>query len=136
MTLGLVEVWFDTKTGTYLNPMPLTSLLKQNPDRFQLHTLTFDETYKFPDGALQLLKKHGRRDLQVILTVSPVPMGATHRPMDVLVANTYSKSVLRTAAEMAVTGSDFITYFPSCESLILSDRRRAWQDDLCIRPRI
>jgi len=66
----------------------------------------------------------------VILTVSPVPLQITQRPIDVMVANTYSKSVLRTAAETAVAKLPFVTYFPSYESVTLSDRKIAWLDDL------
>jgi hypothetical protein len=130
MTLGLSEVWFDTKTGYYLNVAPRPSLVKEQPDRFRLRVLSFEEAYGFLDKTLHLLKKHGRPDLRVILTVSPVPLNVTHRPDDVIVANTYSKSVLRVAAEHALIDHPFVIYFPSYESVLLSDRRRAWEDDM------
>lgn len=130
MTLGLSEVWFDTRSGYYLNVSPRPSVLRANPERYELHVLSFEEAYRFLEDALILLKKHGPSDLRVILTVSPVPLQITQRPIDVIVANTYSKSVLRTAAETAVAKLDFVTYFPSYESVMLSDRKIAWLDDL------
>ncbi|HTK85287.1 MAG TPA: GSCFA domain-containing protein [Patescibacteria group bacterium] len=129
ITLGLVEIWYDNRTGYYLNSAPLPRMLKSDPERFRLHVLSYDEAYKYLEDALQLLKRKARTDLKVVLTVSPVPLTATHRPQDVMVANTYSKSVLRVVAETIVSRHDFVTYFPSYESIILSDRKIAWRED-------
>jgi hypothetical protein len=130
MTLGLSEVWFDTRSGYYLNVSPRPSTLRDNPGRYELHVLSFEEAYRFLEDALLLLRKHGPADLRVILTVSPVPLAVTQRPIDVMVANTYSKSVLRAAAETAVAKLPFVIYYPSYESVVLSDRKIAWLDDL------
>ncbi|MGZ8369841.1 MAG: GSCFA domain-containing protein, partial [Caulobacteraceae bacterium] len=130
ITLGLSELWFDTRSGFYLNVSPRPSMIKAEPGRFRLHVLSYGETHGYLDKALNVLRKHGHPDLQVLLTVSPVPLVATHRAMDVMVANSYSKSVLRTAAEEAVTRYPWVTYYPSYESIVLSDRRRAFIDDM------
>ncbi|MBC2776736.1 GSCFA domain-containing protein [Parasphingopyxis marina] len=129
MTLGLAEVWWDEEAQTYLNTVPLPGVMKAMPGRFSLHVLSFEECHDYLRRALDLAFKHGRDDLRVILTVSPVPMFATHRREDVLVANSYSKSVLRAVAEQIVTADQRIVYFPSYESIMLSDRRIAWMDD-------
>ncbi len=46
-----------------------------------------------------------------------------------LVANTYSKAVQRAAVEAFVRRHDNVDYFPSYESVVMSDRKRAWRDD-------
>ena len=51
----------------------------------------------------------------MILTVSPVPLIATMENRSVLVSTTYSKSVLRVAAEVVAKRYDFVAYFPSYE---------------------
>ena len=130
MTLGLSEVWFDAMSQTYLNVSPRPSMMKAEPDRFRLHVLSFEETLGYLTRAIDLLGKHGRPDQRVILTVSPVPLSATHRRQDVMVANTYSKSVLRAAAETIVSRYDHVVYFPSYESFVLTDRKLAFIDDL------
>lgn len=130
ITLGLAEVWYDTVTGYYLNDTPRPSLLRTYPGRFELHVLSFDEAHDYLERALALLKRAARADLRVILTVSPVPLAATHRPMDVMVANTYSKSVLRAVADTVCCRYDWIDYFPSYESIVLSDRSVTWEADL------
>ena len=129
MTLGVAEVWFDTVSGYYVNVAPRPSHLRAEPDRFEMHILSFDDAHDYLDRTVRLLQRHGHPDLRILLTVSPVPLTATHRDEDVIVANCYSKSALRTVAETICARYDFVTYFPSYESVTLSDRRRAWWDD-------
>jgi hypothetical protein len=130
ITLGLAEVWYDRRAGVYLNVTPRQPLQLREPDRYELRVLTFDETLHHLRQALDLIRTHGRPDVQILMTVSPVPMTQTFRPIDVAVANTYSKSVLRAAAEHAVFEYDNVHYFPSFESVTLSDRHLAWREDL------
>ncbi|UWQ19985.1 GSCFA domain-containing protein [Jannaschia sp. W003] len=130
LTLGYVEVWKDTWTGSYLNAVPRPSLIRRDPKRYELAVLDAAEATDYLMRALDILRRHGRPDMRVVLTVSPVPLSQTHRDEDVITANAYSKSVLRVAAETAVVRHDFVTYFPSYESVTHSDRQLAWQDDL------
>jgi hypothetical protein len=67
---------------------------------------------------------------RVLLTVSPVPFARTFSGTDAIIANCYSKSVLRVAAEVARNSCDWIDYYPSFESVTHSDRSIAWEDDL------
>ena len=53
--------------------------------------------------------------VRVLLTVSPVPLIATYEDRHVLVSTTYSKSVLRVAAEEVVRMNEGVDYFPSYE---------------------
>ncbi len=129
ITLGLVEVWYDTKTSYYLNSAPRPAMHRAEPDRYKLHVLSFDEIYSYLEKSIELIRKHGRDDVKIILTVSPVPLAVTHRDEDVIVANSYSKSALRTAADTIIAKYDFVSYYPSFESVSLSDRKYAWRDD-------
>ncbi len=135
MTLGLSELWFDRETGTYLNRTPPRMLVARYADRFELHVLDFHDTLRSLEASFALLKRHGRADQRVLLTVSPVPLGTTHTAGDVLVINSYSKAVLRTAAEHIAAAHDHIDYFPSYESVVMSDRAQAWEEDqVHVRP--
>lgn len=129
MTLGLSELWFDTVSGTYLNQTPLRSIVAKFPGRFELHQLGIDETLASLNLVISLLRKHCRADQRIVLTVSPVPLAHTHTADDVLVANCYSKSLLRVAAEHIAAENEHVDYFPSYESVTLSDRAHAWEDD-------
>ncbi|MEO1169874.1 MAG: GSCFA domain-containing protein [Pseudomonadota bacterium] len=130
MTLGLTELWWDEAAQTYLNTTPLPSVIKRWPDRFSFHVLDFQECADYLIEAFKIIFANARPDFQVLLTVSPVPMAATHRHLDVITANCYSKSLLRTVAEHVVSRFDNVTYFPSYETVTLSDRRISWADDL------
>jgi hypothetical protein len=130
MTLGLVESWFDTRTGYYLNVGPRPSQIRAEPERFELHVLSFEECHDFLERTIGIIRRHGRPDVRMLLTVSPVPLTNTHRDEDVIVANMYSKSVLRAVAETVVARHEFIAYYPSYESVMYSDRQRAWLDDM------
>ncbi|MBK9082848.1 MAG: GSCFA domain-containing protein [Rhizobiales bacterium] len=129
ITPGLSEVWWDRLGRCYVNTSPRLSTLHREPDRFELHVLDFNETHDNLAAAMTLIHENAEPGVQVLLTVSPVPMNPTHRAMDVMVANTYSKSLLRVAAEHVAASMDFVHYFPSYESVVMSDRSRAWRDD-------
>ena len=130
MTLGLNEVWYDLEQSLYLNTAPHARVFARYPERFELHVLDFDQTLAFMQRSIDLLAAHCRSDQQVILTVSPVPLSNTLRRDDVIVANSYSKSCLRTVAEHVCLRNPNVTYYPSYESVMMSDRKFAWEDDL------
>lgn len=129
ITLGLSEVWYDTLTKRYINFAVPKSLIAKFPDRFQVRLLDFSETMATLQEIIALLTSKCRNDQRIVLTVSPVPLTATLLPRDVIVSNAYSKSVLRTAVEHLVVIHPHIDYFSSYESIVLSDRMLAWQDD-------
>ncbi|MGI9481796.1 MAG: GSCFA domain-containing protein [Hyphomicrobiales bacterium] len=129
MTLGLIEVWFDKSSGLYLNYSPRRALVMKHPDRFELHILSYAETIEYLRKIVDLLKSACMPDQKLLLTVSPVPLTATYTGRDVLVANAVSKSVLRAAADEIVSANDHIDYFPSYESVTMSERGPAWEDD-------
>lgn len=129
MTLGLTEVWFDRTSGLYLNYSPRRALVAKYPERFELHVLSYAETLTYLRQIVDLLKQKCGSAQRIVLTVSPVPLTTTYTGRDVLVANGLSKAVLRTAAAEIIAENDHIDYFPSYESVTLSARDAAWEQD-------
>jgi tetratricopeptide (TPR) repeat protein len=129
ITLGLIEAWFDHKSGSYINAAPPKSVASADPKRFELHIQDYDQVLAELRALTVLLGQVCPADHRVILTVSPVPLEATFTQGDVAVANTYSKSVLRAAAEAIISEYDHVEYFPSYESVILSERALAFTED-------
>jgi tetratricopeptide (TPR) repeat protein len=129
MTVGLAEAWFDRETGLYLNAAPPAWARKLFPHRFEFHLLDHDEILKGLEQVRDLLVRHGRPDLDMLVTVSPVALATTFTGEDIIVANAYMKSALRSAIEVFARSHERVDYFPSYESVTLSDYRRAWQDD-------
>jgi hypothetical protein len=78
------------------------------------------------DRIHRLLSEHGHPQLEILVTVSPVPLDATFTGADVVTANSYSKSVLRAAASEWSQNHRNISYFPSYEIVMNSARDRAW----------
>jgi hypothetical protein len=130
ITLGLVEVWRDVQTDVYINYTPLPALLKTQPGRYEFHLTSFTENWANLEAIHALLSRYGHPELRIVVTVSPVPLQTTFSKMDVVVANTYSKSLLRTVAQEWAAAHDNVDYFPSYEIVQNSDRAAVWQPDL------
>lgn len=129
VTLGYVETWFDTKLSIYLNTSPPLALVNAEPDRFEFRVLSYEDVLACLHDIRTLLEKHMTKPLRMLLTVSPVPLLSTFRDMDVLIANTYSKSVQRAAIDAFVRDTTNIDYFPSYEFVTLSNPKAAWKSD-------
>jgi hypothetical protein len=127
--LSDVEVWFDKRTNLYLNTAPSQTVIAQFHDRFEFHVLDRIEVERLLGNMLDLVRLRGPLDHRIIFTISPIPIPRTYRPLDVIVANFYSKSVLRTAIEHVITGNDHIDYFPCLEIVFHSDDASIWQED-------
>lgn len=130
ITLGLVEVWLDLQADVYLNRTPVRSLRMTQPDRYEFHLTSFAENWTNLEAIYALLSRYGHPDVHIVITVSPVPLMTTFSTMDVVVANTYAKSLLRAVAQEWAAAHDNVDYFPSYEIVLNSDRAAAWQADL------
>ena len=113
VTLGLVEAWFDEETGLFLNRMPTRRDIRRHPERYSFHRLGVSDALPLLDRAFGGLIDAGVE--RVLLTVSPVPLGTTFTGGDVVVANSFSKSVLRVCAEELSQKYPQVDYFPSYE---------------------
>lgn len=126
LTLGYVETWFDRVTGLYLNVAPPPVLIAAHPGRFEFRVLGYRDVLDALERIHDLLLRHRRAPLRMLITVSPVPLNSTFRDQDVLVANAYSKSVQRAAIDQFLVGREGVDYFPSYEFVTLSAPAAAW----------
>lgn len=129
ITLGLVESWYDKEKGIYLNISPHKITVKNNPDRYELHVLSYEQIMSCLESIYLTLKENAEIDQNILITVSPVPLHATHRNQDVLQANCYSKSVLRAAVEAFAMLNPSVAYFPSYEMVTLTSPEMVWKGD-------
>jgi len=130
LTLGLVEVWRDIEADVYLNHTPIPSLLRTQRQRYEFHLTSFAQNLANLEATHALLSRYGHPDLRIVVTVSPVPLLNTFSTMDIVVANTYAKSLLRTVAQEWAAVHENVDYFPSYEIVLNSDRAAVWQADL------
>jgi len=130
ITLGLVEVWRDKLADVFINTAPIPVAQCSHPDRYELHVTNFAQNFSNLERIHALLSQFGHADVQIVVTVSPVPLMATFSGEDVVLANTYSKSLLRTVAQEWAAAHKNVHYFPSYEIVQNSDRLVTWEEDL------
>ena len=141
VTLGLAEVWRDVQTDVFVNCTPLAvaytlkpsaapSLFTPEPDRYEFHLTNFAENWANLEAIYALLSRYGHPDFHIVVTVSPVPLMNTFSTMDIVVANTWAKSLLRAVAQEWAGAHPNVDYFPSYEIVQNSDRAAVWERDL------
>src|SRR6266568_9388137 len=130
ITLGLVEVWRDCEVDVYTNSTPARSVLKTQPKRYEFHVTSFAQNWANLEAIHALLTRYCHPEVRIVITVSPVPLMATFSKMDVVVANTYGKSLLRAVAQEWAATHVNVDYFPSYEIVQNSTRAAVWERDL------
>ncbi len=128
LTLGLIEAWVHKPTGFTAN-FVAPKLLVRNADEFEFRLVGFAETIACLEGIRALLGRHNPKPVQLVVTVSPVPLSSTFTEKDIIVANGDSKSTLRAAAAEFSAQHDDVHYFPSYEMVINSAPQLAWRPD-------
>lgn len=130
LTLGLAEVWRDVQADVFVNCTPIPSLFKTKPDRYEFHLTSFAENLANLEAIHALLSRYGHPDFHIVVTVSPVPLMNTFSTMDIVVANTWAKSLLRAVAQEWASAHPNVDYFPSYEIAQNSDHTAVWERDL------
>jgi hypothetical protein len=130
-TLGLTECWMSRTDGAVFPLCPGVEGGKFIPDQHVFHNQDVSEVVADMMEFVEELRQVNS-GAQIILTVSPVPLMATADPgAHVLSATTYSKSVLRVAAEILRRQFSHVHYFPSYEIITGSfSRGRYFAEDL------
>lgn len=129
-TLGLTEAWRNRRDGAVYPLAPGVVAGAMNPREHEFVNFnTVDVIGDLQAFINRLLRVNPKA--RMILTVSPVPLIATYEDKHVLEANTYSKSVLRAAAEEVCRRNAMCAYFPAYEMVTGHYNHGAWfEDDL------
>jgi hypothetical protein len=111
-TLGLSEVWVDAFDEKVLAEAPPPAAY--DPTRHSFKLLSPEENIENLRIALNLLLKE-KPSMNVILTVSPIPLRATFFDRSAIVSNCVSKASLLYAAHVICEEFSNVHYFPSYE---------------------
>lgn len=125
ITLGFVECWVDLETRMWLNRMPTVEKSPDKKLRFLFKRLGVADALPMLEEAMAALQK---LDKKVILTVSPVPMSGTFSGQDCVMANEYSKAVLRVCAQELCANFSNVDYYPSYE-MVRTAGLSVYEDD-------
>lgn len=132
ITLGLVEAWYDTETRMYLNSMPALRFAERNRTRYEFRRMDVSESVGAMEPAIDALIAAGPK---VLLTVSPVPLQASFSGGDCILANEFSKSVLRITADRLASRPE-VDYFPSYEIVRSGGLNAYIADHVHVRPAV
>ena len=114
-TLGLTECWESINDKTIFPFAPGVYAGNQDDQQdIAFKNLSckevIDDLFSFITEIRSVNKK-----INFLLTVSPVPLIATYEDQHVCLSTTYSKSILRVAADEATRNFNDVYYFPSYE---------------------
>ncbi len=112
VTPGIAEVWTSRADGSTFAAAPPKEVY--NPERHAFGLSTVDENIANLEGMYAAMREINPR-IRLILTVSPVPLTATFRPMHWSVGTTVSKATLRVAVDRFCDAHPEVIYFPSYE---------------------
>lgn len=129
VTLGLTEMWWDDVLDIPLNAGRPNWRAGIKEGRYSFRNPSFTYIKENVRRLCNIIKEAGKDNLKIILTVSPVPLQRTFSNQDIIIANSYSKSCLRTVAHEIVNEYDFVDYFPSYEKVVYSPRSKTWHED-------
>lgn len=129
-TLGLTEAWTMKSDGAVLPVAPGVAAGEYDPARHQFVNFSFgqvrDDLSQFIERAFSV-----NDEVEILLTVSPVPLVATYEDRHVLASTTLSKSILRAVADEMERKFDRVIYFPSYEIITsAANSARYFEDDL------
>ncbi|SMD04209.1 GSCFA domain-containing protein [Primorskyibacter flagellatus] len=113
-TMGLTEGFEHAETGQPYALCPGTVAGQFDVDLHVFRNYGFTEILASMNAAITGMRRINP-EIKLLLTVSPVPLTATASQDHVLVATTYSKSVLRAVAGELARNDPSIDYFPSYE---------------------
>ncbi len=109
-TLGQTEVWIDRRDGAAFPVCPGRGLGVFDPARHVFRNLDAEAVKADLERFIAIFREINPAG-KLILSVSPVPMAATMTPLHVVRASTYSKSVLKVAAEEVAARHAHVDYF-------------------------
>ncbi|MEN5144743.1 GSCFA domain-containing protein [Brevundimonas diminuta] len=125
-TLGLTEGWRSLEDGAVFAAAPGVSGGSFNPARHEKVNFSSRDVCEDLQALCDRIRSVNL-GARVLLTVSPVPLIATHQEdQHVLTATSYSKAVLRVAAEEISRSNAHVSYFPSYEIITSSHSQGAY----------
>jgi hypothetical protein len=136
LTLGLSEIWCNKHTQEVFWRAIPRDQFDESMHGFRVSSVA--ENTDNLEAIYQLIRKT-KPDATIVLTVSPVPLVATFRPVSCITANSVSKAVLRVAADELVQTHDddpCLFYWPSYEIVTTFCSQPYQEDNRHIKPEV
>jgi len=127
-TLGLTEAWISKSDGSVFPICPGTKGGSFDGNAYKFANFSHAEVCADLEAFMQRARAINS-NMRFLLTVSPVSLMATATNQQVVVATSYSKSVLRAAAGYLAEIYDYVDYFPSYEIISSHVMRSAFYEN-------
>jgi hypothetical protein len=114
ITFGLIEEW-RYKDKPIQHAFNRKEMIKKGKNELSFSILTNDDTEKIINQIVNKIFSINKK-IKIILTVSPVPLDTTFSNKHIIVANSLSKSTLRSSLNLIINKKN-IDYFPSYEMI-------------------
>ena len=118
LTLGVAPAFFHLETGEFVFVRPRSTTGKQFLyQNHAMRTTSVAENVENVNAIIDAVRRMSRRDARIVLTVSPVPLGATTEFHSAAIADCISKSTLRLACHEVIgaRAKEGVLYWPSFE---------------------
>jgi hypothetical protein len=124
-TFGLAEVWEDKKTGgVFWRGVPESIY---DADRHHFRLTSVEENENNISRTIEVVRQ-ANPEAPIVLTLSPVPLGATFRGISCMTADAVSKSTLRIALDRVMAeGYPNVYYWPSFEVVRWAGSHLDWR---------
>lgn len=117
VSLGVAPAFFDAEAGNFALTFGANFTAALSASKYRFRTTSVGENVENIKAMIEMLRRLNP-DVQVMLTVSPVPLKATFERPSAVVADCISKSTLRVAAhEIMQSGLENVWYWPSYEAV-------------------
>ncbi|HXK39211.1 MAG TPA: GSCFA domain-containing protein [Candidatus Paceibacterota bacterium] len=132
LTIGQAEIWYN-RTDGYVYPLVPPAQI-YDADRHGFRMSTFSENLANLERSFELFEANNPTG-HLIVTVSPVPLRATFRNTNSVVADVAQKSMLRAVVdEFVANHGERVTYFPSYEIVTLLEEEPYLEDNRHVQP--
>jgi len=127
-TLAQTETWVSRNDGAFFPICPGVAGGEFDEAHYVFANLTVGDVVADLETAIWFIRTKNP-GAKLILTVSPIPPAETGVDRSVLVSTTYSKSVLRVAAEQVSEAHPHVAYFPAYEIIAGPQTRGRYYDE-------
>jgi len=134
VTVGQAEIWYNKKDGYVYPLVPPPEVYNEQMHGFRLTTYEENiQNLQYVVDAFTKLNPNGH----ILITLSPVPLRATFRDLDSVIANSSSKAILRAAVDNIVTNNiNNVIYFPAYEVVTQLEISPFKEDNRHVRPEV
>lgn len=127
VTVGQSEIWYNKIDGSVYPLVPPVQVY--DPARHGFRLAGYEENMANLERVQELFEQNNPAG-HVLITVSPVPLRATFRQDNAIVANCASKAILRAAVDAFVARHpQRVTYFPAYEIVTCIEREPFDEDN-------